>query len=71
MPKLMRHRQHPQRTNRVDEQRVRTVERVDVTAARNRRPARRLHRARDLERQLVKLHLTWVGVDLPLPHKAA
>ena len=67
----MCHCQHAQRSNRVDEQRVWTVERVDVASLRDRRPACGLHRARDLERQLVKLHLAWVGIDLSLAHEAA
>ena len=67
--KLMRHRERAQRADRVDEQRVRAVERINVAAARNVRPARGLHCAGDLEREFVKLHLARAVGDLPLAHE--
>ena len=48
-----------------------SVKRVDETAARDRRPSRRLYRARDLECQFIKLHLTRVVVNLSLAHEPA
>ena len=54
MAEEVRERERAKRTEGVDEQRVRAVERMDEAAARNRRPAPRLHRAADLQRQLVE-----------------
>jgi hypothetical protein len=47
-------RECAERSHRVNEQRVRAVERMDVAAAGNRRPPPRLHRAAHLERELVE-----------------
>ncbi len=58
---LMRDRQRPARTNRIDEQRLRTVERIDIADApsqrRRIRPASGLHGPRDLEREFIKVPL--------------
>ena len=70
MAELVRHGQRTQRAHRVHEQRVRAVERVDITpAVRGGRPARRLHRPGDLQRQLVEVLLALVERDLALAHQ--
>ena len=55
-PSMCDSAERAQRPNGVDEQRMRAVERVDVAAVRQRRPARRLDGAADLQRQLVEAH---------------
>ncbi len=71
MTELVRHRQRPHRANRVHEEGVRAVEAVDEAGAvRELRPARRLHRAADLEREFVKVLLPVVLRDAALAHQA-
>ena len=60
----MRERERAQRADGVDEQRMRTVEGMDEPAVLHWRPATRLHRAADLQRQLVEADFPIVGVDL-------
>src|SRR5207247_10338686 len=50
-------RQRAQRADRVDEQRMSAVERVDEAAVGQRRPAAGLHRAADFQRELVEAPL--------------
>ncbi len=63
LPEQVAEREGAQRADRVDEQRVRTVERVDEPAAVQARPASRLHRAADLQRQLVEAAFPLARVD--------
>ena len=63
MPEHVGDGQRAQRADRVDEERVRAVERVDVAAVGQRRPPLRLHRAADLERELVEAQLPGRRVD--------
>ncbi len=58
--------QRPQRSDRIHEQRMRTVERVDEPAVRQRRPSPSLHRAADLERQLVAGDFPCAGLEAAL-----
>ena len=67
---LVRNRQRAQRAHRVDEKGVRPVERVDVAfAAGQLRPAGRLHRAGNLQREFVKMLFVLVERNLPLAHQ--
>ena len=59
-------RQRAQRSDRVDEQRVRAVERVDEAAGRQPRPAPRLDGAADFQRELVEAPLPVARLDAPL-----
>ena len=68
---LMGQGQGPQGADRVREEGMRPVERVDVAeVGSERRPARGLHRAADLEGQLVEARLPTVLADAPLAHQA-
>jgi hypothetical protein len=53
LPEPVRQRQRAQRSDGVDEQRMRAVERMNEAAVGQARPARRLHGAADLQGQLV------------------
>ena len=67
--RLMRDRQRPQRAHRIHKQRVGAVEGIDIPfPVREGGPARRLHRARDLQGQLVKVLFALVERYLPLAH---
>src|SRR4051812_45787653 len=70
MPQLVRQRECSKGTERIDEQRVCPVERVDEAAVRYRGPSVRLHRATDLERELVEANLPVIRLDLPLARHA-
>src|SRR5262249_25688650 len=59
-------REGAQRSDRVDEQGVRAVERVDEAAAGQPRPPPRLHRAAHLQRELVEPQLPFVRRDAAL-----
>ena len=65
----MRGAQRPQRADRIDEQRVRPVEGVDIPAAGDVRPAPRLDRAAELQGQFVEVPLPCVFLDPPLVHQ--
>ena len=70
MAKLMRKRQRSAGANRIDKQRLRAVERIDVAGAVGRfRPARRLHRAADFKRQLKIASLPGVVRHAPFVHQ--
>jgi hypothetical protein len=66
VPEPVGERQDPQRPHGVDEERVRTVERVDEAAVGQARPAVGLHRAADLQGKLVEVPLPRARVDAPL-----
>src|SRR5438876_7638782 len=67
----MRYREGPKRPQRVDEQRMGTIERVDEPATVvNPRPARRLDRAGDFQRQFVKVLLPLVERNFTFAHQA-
>ena len=61
----VRERQGAQRADRVDEQRVRPVERMNEAAGREARPAVGLHGAAHLERELVEAGLPLARLDAP------
>ena len=67
---LMRHCQRAQGTHRVDEQRVRAVEGIDVAfAAGDLCPSRGLHRARNFQRQFVKMALVVIVLETSFAHQ--
>ncbi len=68
---LMAERESAQRTDRVGEERVRPVERINVAeVGRELRPTRGLHGAGGLERQFVEIFLPWVVGDDAGGHEA-
>ena len=69
MAQLVRDRQRPQRTDRIDEQRVRPVEGIDVTAARDLGPPPGLDRAAELQRQFVEVAFPGVFRDPAFAHQ--
>ena len=70
MAEHVRQRQRAKRADRVDEQRMRAVERADEAAARNARPPARLHGTADFQRQLVEVLFPVARVDPPLAREA-
>jgi hypothetical protein len=65
LPEGVRKRQRAERAQGVDEERVRAIERVDVAAVGQLRPAPRLDRAAHLQRQLVVAHLPLGRLEAP------
>ena len=63
MAERMRQGERAQRSDGVDKQRVRAVERIDEAAGGQGRPPPRLDGAADLERQLIEVHLPRVRFD--------
>ena len=65
VPELMRQGERAQRADRVDEERMRSVERVDEASARNLRPPGGLDRAAHLQRELVERDLIGGRIEPP------
>ena len=72
MPELVAHRECSQRADRVAKERMRTVERVDVTVPVGRpRPAGRLHGAAHLERQFAEIEKMLIPMNAAFEHQPA
>src|ERR1043165_496367 len=66
----MGQRQRTERTDRIDKQRMRPIERIDVTVAiADSRPTRRLDRARYLESQFAKILFPLIARHFSFPHQ--